>query len=76
MVLLTRTELIDKRYNFFLNNISRGFSMDFLLLSDLSSIYIYITLIFRFEPFNFGKWNGTLFYRYSLFRIVFRMIEW
>lgn len=44
MVLLTRTELIDKRYNFFLNNISRGFSMDFLLLSDLSSIYIYILL--------------------------------
>lgn len=39
MVLLTRCKLIDKRYNFFLNNISRDFS----LLSDLSSIYINIS---------------------------------
>lgn len=43
MVFLTRTELIDKRYNFFSNNISREFSMNFSLLSEWSIVYINIS---------------------------------
>lgn len=43
MVLLTRCKLIDKRYNFFSNNISREFSMNFSLLSEWSIVYINIS---------------------------------